>query len=93
MSFMLRSPDEVPGRPVTLRFQGNTVNGVAAPNAVAENVTVCVPVRGYADIRLDVRGSSSIPGDLATLSSWTLPRRGGILLASLGEADEIGGRC
>jgi hypothetical protein len=34
-----------------------------------------------------------IPGDLATLSSSLASRRGGVYVASIGEADEIGPTC
>jgi hypothetical protein len=93
LSFVVRSPDDVPQRPITFSSEDRKTRVVATPNALTQDVTVCVPVRGYADVKLDVEGSSSIPGDLATLAQSTMPRQGGIAIASLGEADEIGGSC
>ena len=61
---------------------------------VTENVPGCVPTRGHADIDMSVDGSSWVyPGDQATYQSSLVSRRAGIYIASLGEADEIGGAC
>jgi len=94
MSYVLRSPDNIPQRPITLSAQGKTMHAVATPDAITENIQVCVPAQGYAEIRLRPDGSSwVVPGDLATHESSLVSRRAGIFIASLGEADEIGGRC
>jgi len=57
------------------------------------STSVCVPTHGYAAIRLRVSGASGIPGDQATLADSETPRRGGVYVASIGEADEIGPDC
>jgi hypothetical protein len=94
MSYVLRGPDNIPKRGVTLSAQGKTIHAVATPNAITENVQVCVPPHGYARIRLVADGVSWVfPGDGATYESTLSSRRAGIFVASLGEADEIGGRC
>ena len=93
LSFVLRAPDDVARRDATLSAQGKTIHSVVTPDSHTEYIKVCIPADGYADVRLDVRGSSAIPGDLATLEQSKSPRRGGIIVASLGEADESGGLC
>ncbi len=78
----------------TLRTDGRSVSGVATPDSdTFKVIQACVPAHGYGELRLDVRGSSEIPGDLATYNQSVLPRRGGVFIASLSEADEIGGPC
>jgi hypothetical protein len=93
LSLVLRGPEDVASRPITLTGRGKPIHAVVTSDHLTENVQVCVPAHGYADVRLDVKGASSIPGDLATLAQWNSPRRGGIFIASMGEADEIGGYC
>jgi hypothetical protein len=93
LALVLRGPDDVQRRPVTLTAQGKTTHAVVTPSASTLFANVCVPLHGYADVRLDVKGSSAIPGDLATLDQSNQPRQGGVHISSLAEADEIGGRC
>ena len=63
------------------------------PSSTNASMNVCVPAHGYAEIRLVFDGDSSIPGDQATLADSEAPRRGGVYVASIGEADEIGPAC
>ena len=93
LSFVLRAPDGVARRPAAVTVDGKTTPLVVTPDELTQTVNVCVPAHGYADVRLDVTGASPIPGDLATLDEFNSPRRGGIFIASLGEADEIGPSC
>jgi hypothetical protein len=76
-----------------LSSQGKTSRVVVTPSATDASAQACVPTHGYAEIQLKINGSSSIPGDLATLEASRTPRRGGIVFASIGEADEIGQTC
>jgi hypothetical protein len=94
VSYVIRGPDNIPSRSFTLRAQGKTIHGVATPDALTENVTVCVPPHGHADIDMSVNGSSWVyPGDQANYQSSLLSRRAGIYIASLGESDGIAGFC
>jgi hypothetical protein len=60
---------------------------------VFQGIRVCVPAKGYAEVRLRTPDSSAIPGDLATLATSLEPRTGGVFLSQIGLADELGGSC
>jgi len=89
-AFVLRAPAGVPRRAITLSTPATTTDALTTQADITEFVHVCVPAHGYAEIQLTVDGSSSIPGDLATLTQTTVSRQGGIFIASLAEAPEIG---
>lgn len=93
VTFILRAPDQIARRRVTIGAQGHSTSAAVTPSSTTMAAQVCVPAHGYAEIRLVVAGASAIPGDLATLASSLLPRRGGVYVASIGEADEIGAAC
>jgi hypothetical protein len=93
VTFIMRAPTDVPQRAVTVSAQGRSTRATVTPGSANAAIQVCVPAHGYAEIRLVVDGASSIPGDQATLATSLTPRRGGVYLASIGEADEIGPAC
>ena len=93
VAFLLRAPETGGSRRIALTVGGKTTRAVVGhDSSVTEFARVCVPTRGYADVRLAVDGASEIPGDLSTQSASLVPRRGGLFIASLSQADEIG-RC
>jgi hypothetical protein len=53
-------------------------------------VSLCVPAKGYADVRIDPRGAGPVWGDLATKSGIGLTRTRGIWLNRIALADELG---
>jgi hypothetical protein len=93
VAFVLRPPAGVSGRAITLSAPGTTTRALMTQADITEFVHVCVPAHGYAEVQLAVDGSSSIPGDLATLAETSVPRQGGVFIASLAEANEIGPSC
>ncbi len=93
VALVLRPPIGVARRSITLSTPAKTIHVLMHEADVTEFVHICVPARGYTQLRLTVNGSSSIPGDGATLSESSLPRRGGVFIASLAEANEIGPPC
>ena len=93
VTFTLRAPADVAQRSATLTARGKTTRIVLTPSSTNGVVQACVPAHGYAEILLNVTGSSTIPGDLATLAQSLQPRRGGGFIASIAEADEIGPTC
>jgi len=92
VTFIMRAPTSSQ-RPVEISAQGHSVQATVTVSSTSASTSVCVPTHGYAAIRLRVSGASSIPGDQATLADSETPRRGGVYLASIGEADEIGPAC
>ncbi len=93
VGFVLRAPQDIAKRVVTLSSQGKTTRVIVTPSATDASAQACVPTHGYAEIQMKVNGSSTIPGDLATLATSRMLRRGGMSIASIGEADEIGPAC
>ena len=81
-------------RPYTVVSDTGTQTGTAndQSNAFAR-IEVCVPAHGYSDVRVSTPGRSAIPGDLSSEQGSIAPRIGGIDLADVALADEIGGRC
>ena len=93
IALVLRVPVGVSQRAITLSTPAQATRVLMHESDVNEFVHICVPAHGYTQLRLTVDGSSSIPGDSATLSESSLPRRGGVFVASLAEANEIGPSC
>jgi hypothetical protein len=95
LTFQIQAPPTVSARPFTITSNLSTVHGVATNTDTAfENVNVCVPAHGYTEAELDVDGSSLIPGDLRSLGASNLRnRRGGVYVADLSVADELGASC
>lgn len=93
VTFIMRVPTDVGERRVTISAQGRSAQAAVTPSSTNASMNACVPAHGYAEIHLVVDGESTIPGDQATLADSEAPRRGGVYLASVGEADEIGPTC
>lgn len=93
LGFGLRAPDGVSARPFVLRSNEGVVRGSASQDTLFEEIRVCVPPRGFAEVLLRVPASSVIPGDLATLDSSLRSRVGGLFLSQIALADELGGSC
>jgi hypothetical protein len=89
LTVQVRLPPGMSPRPVTLTWS----NGSIRIGSNAEpRLSVCVPRSGYADVRLLTPHNSPIPVDQSTPGS-TRPRTGGVLVAAITVADEIGSRC
>jgi hypothetical protein len=54
---------------------------------------VCVPAHGFAEVTIDVRGSSAIPGDLSSLAATEAPRQGGVFFGELALTSDVGKPC
>jgi len=93
ITFGIHGPDGVTSRPFELRSNQGVVRGVVSQDTVFQGIRVCVPAKGYAEVRLRAPDSSAIPGDLATLATSLEPRTGGVFLSQIGLADELGGPC
>jgi hypothetical protein len=89
-----RAPEDVSTRRFSVRTNLEAVNETATPENIHATVSICVPAHGYAQARLRVRGSSTIPGDLRDyeLAEYS-SRVGGIFVDEIALADEVGGPC
>ena len=94
LTFQVRAPIDVPNRSFEIAWNGGSLHADAnGTNSVSERVDVCVPTHGFAEIRLATSASSEIPGDQRNEDTSILPRKGGVLIAGLSLADEIGAPC
>ncbi len=91
VAFLVRSA----GAPLPFKLTSGkrSVGGTSSGSDTFRVIPVCVPAHGFGEAQLAVDGSSAIPGDLATYNESVMPRRGGVYIASLSVADEIGGPC
>jgi hypothetical protein len=82
-------------RPYVVMADTGRQTGSASDDSTSfARVEVCVPARGYSDVRVATPGHSAIPGDLSSESgSVVTTRQGGIHLDDVALADEIGGSC
>ena len=93
ITFGIRVPGGVASRRVELSSNQGVVRVDASQDTSFNAIQVCVPAHGYADVLLRASGSSTIPGDQATLASSLQPREGGVFLTEIALADELGGPC
>ncbi len=71
----------------------HTSGGIPANSSVTANVTVCGSARHATDVQLSTPAVSAIPGDAGSAATISTPRTGGLQVAQIGLADEIGGPC
>ena len=94
LSVQVQLPPNVSGQRFELVSNLATVRAEATTSATAnETIAVCVPAHGFAAVRLTTPTISPIPGDQRSQYASTLPRTGGLLVADISLADELGGPC
>ncbi len=95
LSFQIQAPPDVGHRPFSISSNVASVRGIATNTETTfENVEVCIPAHGYSDVFFRTTGESLIPGDQRSLAYSNLTnRRGGVLIADLSLADEVGAPC
>lgn len=62
------------------------MRGAVSQDTVFQGMRVCVPAKGYAEVRVRTPDSSAIPGDLATLASSLQPRTRGVTIVEYPDA-------
>ena len=82
-----------PTHPFRLSADGGTVTGEVGTDTLDAQIDVCVPAGAFADVRLDVSGSSTVYGDPESSVTAGEPRRAGVQVVQVALADEIGGSC
>jgi hypothetical protein len=94
VTFQIWAPSNVTRRPFELVSNVQTTRD-AATNAgtVFARIQVCVPAHGYSEIRIGTPDHSPIYGDMRDRVTFNVPREGGIFLAEIAMADEIGPPC
>ncbi len=96
VTFQVQTPVAVAERPFTVSSNLETRHEDAtnAHTTFVPSVRVCVPARGFAEVRLATPDSSSIPGDQSDEDSFELTdRQGGLLVNQIALADETGPAC
>jgi hypothetical protein len=94
LTFQVWAPDGVANRPFAVASNLQRDAGAVSEGTTAvRTVRVCVPAEGFAEVSLRTPQSSAIPGDLTSTSTIDVPRRGGVFLAQIALADEVGPRC
>jgi hypothetical protein len=93
LSFQVWAPHAVSRRFDVVSDLQRVRGEVTSPYTARRTIRVCVPPRGFSEVRLRPHGSSPIPGDLSSLETLAQPRRGGVFLAQIALADEVGPAC
>jgi hypothetical protein len=89
LTLSVRAPQGIPRRGFRVRSNAADWHGTAGPRGTSEQIGICVPPHGFADIRLTAPHFSPIYGDPRSEESFfSYARSGGVLLTSLALADE-----
>jgi hypothetical protein len=85
----VRAPNDVAPRPFTFRSNDAVWRGTASRLPVSNQLAVCVPPRGYADVSVVAPRYSPIYGDPRSEASFiSYARSGGVLVTGIALADE-----
>jgi hypothetical protein len=91
LTIYARAPNEVGRRPVVFRSNAGEWRDEVDADGASRQLSVCVPPRGFADVRVDAPRYSPIYGDPRTEQSFvSYARSGGVLLTGIALADEVG---
>lgn len=94
LTLQVRAPPLINARAFEIAWRGHVLHGsTGSDDNTTESFQICVPARGFADIRIETPDVSTIPGDERSEATSVLPRKGGILVADIALANEIGGPC
>jgi hypothetical protein len=92
-AFAVRAPADVASRRVRIVSNIDRWAADVTPATATESIAVCVPARGYTEIRVRTPVASQIPGDVSTLTGANGSRRGGVFFGAAALAGEVGGGC
>jgi hypothetical protein len=94
LTVQVRLPPNLDAGSFTLRSGLATVRKkVVAGETALVQLPICVPASGNAEARLTTPVRATIPGDQQSQPASTEPRVGGVLVAEIALADEVGGPC
>lgn len=87
----VRAPDGVAPRPFTFSSNASSWSGRADTQPQSRQLSVCVPPKGFADLRVSAPQYSPIYGDPRSEASFvSYARSGGVLVTGIALADETG---
>jgi hypothetical protein len=85
----VRGPTDVAPRAFHVSSNASDWQGVADEQGTSNQISVCVPPRGFADVRIDAPRFSPIYGDPRSEATFvSYARSGGVLLTGIALADE-----
>jgi hypothetical protein len=94
VTIQIWAPTDVATRPFRIESKVDETRGVATnAHTVFAQLRVCVPARGYAEVRVTTLGQSTVYGDMKDNASSAVPRQAGIYLDEIDLADELGAPC
>jgi hypothetical protein len=94
LTLAVRAPDGVAARRFTVTSDAATWQGRATGTGTTiGSIRICVPARGSTEVRIQARGESTVYGDMRNEVTYATPRPGGVFLAEVALADEVGPAC
>jgi hypothetical protein len=95
VTFQAQPPQPVAERPftVTSNLETRQEDASNTHTTLVQSVRVCVPPRGFAEVRLTTPDSSYIPGDQRDEASSEIERQGGLFINEIALAGEVGPAC
>jgi hypothetical protein len=94
LSLHLLPPPNTAGGRYTIRSNLGTLQGeVQGGGDVHEQVDLCVPAGWPSEVWLTSPVRAAIPGDQRSADASVLPREGGLFVADISLADELGAPC
>jgi hypothetical protein len=93
LTVQVRAPVDQPDRAFRIEWRRGSVGGKANDQSSSiEQIPLCVPAHGYADVRVSSPTTSDVGPDQSVLGA--APHRlGGVLVADISLSDDIGGAC
>jgi len=89
LTVSVRAPNDVAPRPFAFRSNAASWSATVGAQPVSKQLSVCVPPRGYADVRVTAPRYSPIYGDPRSEASFvSYARSGGVLITGIALADE-----
>jgi hypothetical protein len=89
LTLSIRGPQEAAARPFHISSNTSDWRGTVDQDGTSNQISVCVPASGYADVRVDAPRYSPIYGDPRSEESFvSYARSGGVLLTGIALADE-----
>ncbi len=93
LSLAFRAPESAGSRTVIAASNLERWRGTASAETIRTSLRLCVPAKGFTEVRLRAVGASELPGDLRYVIPPSRARDGGVLVTEIALADEVGPQC